>query len=91
MSQNLEMATRRYCEEQRLPLANVLWNPTHHTYLQLGLDSVPNLIVVDHSGVVQKVWSGQLSPQRWRELAEYTGVPYQAVISEGTSASKLPH
>jgi hypothetical protein len=82
VSRNLEKATRQYCEEQRLPLANVFWDPSHRTYLQLGLESVPNIMAVDYGGVVRKIWAGVLDSQTWKEIAEYTNVPYQSILDE---------
>jgi hypothetical protein len=91
ISQNLEMATRRYCGEQHLPLGDVLWNPSHWTYNQLGLGAVPNVIAVDYGGVVGRVWRGELDPRRWREIADYTGIPYQAVLTGSASATERAH
>ena len=82
VSRNSEQVTRQYCQEQHLPFDNVFSDPLHGTYLQLDLDTVPNVVALDSGGVVRRVWQGALSSQRWKEIAEYTGVPYEAILAE---------
>jgi hypothetical protein len=49
---------------------------THQSYRELALDAVPNMVVVDHDGAVQRTWSGGLNPERSKQMSEYFGVPY---------------
>jgi hypothetical protein len=69
-------STRRYCETNGIPLQNVFADATHQSYRELALDAVPNMVVVDHDGAVQRTWSGGLNPERSKQMSEYFGVPY---------------
>lgn len=88
VSRNLEDVTRQFSEEQHLPIENVVWDPSHRTYLQLGLETVPSVIAVDGTGTVQKVWIGTLRSAAWKEIADYTGVPYGAIADDGTMGTQ---
>src|SRR5487761_2198684 len=42
--------TRSYCEQNGVPLENVVAEPLHRTFKQLGLESLPHTAVVSASG-----------------------------------------
>jgi len=67
--------TKRYFREVSLPPSKVIADPLHGTYLQLGLQTVPHMIVVGRGGVVEKVWRGRLTAAQWIEVADYFRVP----------------
>jgi hypothetical protein len=64
----------RPCVQTGIPLSEVIAEPTVRTYLQLGLVSVPGTIAVGADGIVQKVWSGELHADGWRQLSMYFGL-----------------
>jgi peroxiredoxin len=66
--------TRPYCMRTGIPLSEAIAEPTVRTYLQLGLVSVPGTIVIGADGIVQKVWSGELHSDGWRQLSKYFGL-----------------
>lgn len=76
-------ATRRYCAANSLSMANAVADPTMATYSMLTLYAVPNTIVTDAGGVVQKSWSGRLGPEKCREISQFIGVPYKTFMAEG--------
>jgi hypothetical protein len=88
VSSSVERVTRQYCEEQHLQLDHVVWDPTYSTYRQLGLDAVPNIISVNSSGIVQRVWRGKLDALGWKDVAQHTGVSYQSIIGESAALTQ---
>lgn len=65
--------TQEYCLEHGIPLMDVLADPPFHTYAQLGLARVPNTVLVDASGAVEKVWAGRLDQAGWDAMFAYFG------------------
>jgi len=65
--------TRGYCLMHGIPLSDTLADPPYRTYLQLGLARVPNTVLVDASGMVEKVWPGRLDQGGWDALFAYFG------------------
>jgi peroxiredoxin len=52
--------TKEYCLKRGILLSDVLADPPYRTYTQLGLARVPNTVLVDATGTVEKVWPGRL-------------------------------
>ena len=65
--------TKEYCLKRGIPLSDVLADPPYRTYTQLGLARVPNTVLVDASGTVEKVWPGRLDQGGWDALFAYFG------------------
>ena len=65
--------TKEYCLKHAIPLSGVLADPPYRTYAQLGLARVPNTVLVDASGMVEKVWAGRLDQPGWDALFAYFG------------------
>ena len=74
--------TRDYCLKQGIPLADVVADPPHRTYLQLGLARVPNTLFVGAEGTVEMVWAGRLDQPSWNTISAYFGGG-----TKGTSAA----
>ena len=66
--------TQEYCNQQGIPAEDAIAEPTVRTYLKFGLVSVPTTIAIGADGVVEKVWSGELHADGWRELSAYFGM-----------------
>jgi peroxiredoxin len=66
--------TRDYCLKHSVPLQNVRADPTHRTYLQLGLARVPNTILLGTGGQIQRVWAGRLDSAGWNAVRAYLSV-----------------
>lgn len=83
--------TKEYCLERGIPLSDVLADPPHRTYAQLGLARVPNTVLVDAGGTVEKVWPGRLDEGDWDTLFAYFGErqekasPVQSAVGSITS------
>lgn len=83
--------TREYCLKRGIPLSDVLADPPYRTYKQLGLARVPNTVLVDASGTVEKVWPGRLDEGGWDTLFAYFGErqekasPVQSAVGSITS------
>jgi hypothetical protein len=60
-----------YSRQHQIPLSDVFADPPYRTYLQLGLNRVPNTIEVTPGGVMQKVWPGQMADAQWKEVFNY--------------------
>lgn len=93
--------TKEYCLKRRIPLSDVLADPPYRTYTQLGLTRVPNTVLVDASGTVEKVWPGRLDQDAWDTLFDYFGErqekdsPAQSVVGAittgcGNDSSGIP-
>lgn len=65
--------TKEYCLKHGIPLSDVLADPPYRTHAQLGLARVPNTVLVDASGTVEKVWPGRLDQAGWDTLFAYFG------------------
>lgn len=75
--------TREYCERIGLPARSVVADPPYHTFQQLGLQFVPLTVIVGPGGVVERRWTGVLSPSEAKQiLALLPGqsTPYEADI-----------
>jgi peroxiredoxin len=66
--------TKDYCDDHDIPPIETFADPTYRTYLGFDLWEVPNTLVVDGRGTVEKVFGGELQPARRRELFSYLGV-----------------
>jgi len=69
--------TRDYCEDSGIPLAETLADPPYRTYSMLDLKVVPNTVVVNSQGVVEKIWAGELTPRGWKDIFQYLQIPTQ--------------
>lgn len=67
-------ATRAYCENNDVPISDVLADPTHNTYVQLGLQKVPHVIAIRPDGIVDRVWRGRLDRAQMESMGAYFGV-----------------
>jgi peroxiredoxin len=65
--------TRDYCMKHGIRLSEVLADPPHRTYVQLGLARVPNTMLVGADGRVEKVWAGRLDQAGWKAMFAYFG------------------
>jgi peroxiredoxin len=65
--------TRDYCLKHGIPLSDVLADPPHRTFAQLGLARVPNTLLVGAEGRVEKVWAGRLDQAGWNTIFAYFG------------------
>lgn len=65
--------TRDYCTKHGIPLSDTLADPPYRTYVQLGLARVPNTVLVDASGTVEKIWPGRLDQAGWNTMFAYFG------------------
>lgn len=65
--------TKEYCLKRGIPISDVLADPPYRTYTQLGLARVPNTVLMDASGTVEKVWPGRLDQAGWETLFAYFG------------------
>jgi peroxiredoxin len=63
--------TRDYCEDSSIPLQETFADPTYRTYMMLDLKMVPNTMVVDEKGVVEKLWPGELDSAGWKDVVSY--------------------
>lgn len=57
-------STLQYATESGIELGDVLADPLHDTYQSLGLESTPQVAVLDKHGTIQGVWQGK---QPWSE------------------------
>lgn len=77
--------TADYCRAQGIPFSEVVAEPPESTYSQLGLRSVPKMILVGPGGVVQMVWSGQLDDAQWKNVFSFLKVPGFALFGSRPS------
>lgn len=63
--------TKDYCEDSDIPVAETLADPTYRTYTMLDLRMVPNTVVIDSRGLVEKVWPGELDAAGWKDVFSY--------------------
>lgn len=67
--------TKDYCLKHGIRLSDTLADPSHRTFVQLGLARVPNTMLVKADGTVEKVWPGRLDQAGWNTMFAYFGVP----------------
>ena len=67
--------TKDYCLKHGIRLSDTLADPSHGTFVQLGLARVPNTMLVRANGTVEKVWAGRLDQAGWNTMFAYFGVP----------------
>lgn len=72
--------TTDYCKAQGIPYKDVVAEPPMKTYDQLGLRVVPRTIVIGSGGVVEKVWSGQLDANQWKEVFSFLNLSWNATL-----------
>ncbi len=73
VSRDSVAVTRMYLEKERIPFSYVLAEPTHSTYVQLGLESVPHVLAIRPDGTVDRIWRGRLEGENLKSLAAYAG------------------
>jgi peroxiredoxin len=67
--------TKDYCEDSGIPFEETFADPTHRTYVLLDLRIVPNTVVVDEKGIVEKIWPGELDATGWKNVFSYLHMP----------------
>jgi len=67
--------TKDYCEDFDIPIAEAFAEPTYRTYLVMDLKEVPNTVVVDEKGIVERVWRGELGSAGWEQIFDYLHIP----------------
>ena len=65
--------TKDYCLKHGIHLSDTLADPSHRTFVQLGLARVPNTMLVRADGMVEKVWPGRLDQAGWNAMFAYFG------------------
>src|SRR6267142_3149819 len=65
--------TRDYCVKHGIPLSDVLADPPYRTFAQLGLTRVPNTLLVEPDGRVEKVWAGRPDQVGWDTMFAFFG------------------
>lgn len=65
--------TRQYCEHNNIPVEDVLADPDHRTYNELGMEKVPHMFVVTSTGIIDKVWGGRLDRPLTKDIFSYFG------------------
>ncbi len=74
--------TREYCSEENIS-DRVLSEFPLRTYNLLGLRGVPQTVVTDSQGKIEKVWVGQLDDKGWADVASYFS-SQQQIASQGS-------
>lgn len=72
--------TRDYCVKHGIPLPETLADPPYRTFVQLGLARVPNTLLVEETGRVEKVWPGRLDQAGWDTVFAYFGERQEAAL-----------
>jgi peroxiredoxin len=75
--------TKDYADEADIPVAETYADPTFQTYRLLDLRVVPNTVVINNKGVVEKVWPGELDAAAWQDVFRYLQVPSSGEKSPG--------
>jgi peroxiredoxin len=70
VSRDAQDLTLEYCKAHDIDPSDVIADPTHRTYDQLALAVVPFTVVVDSTGTVKQVWTGELG-QSWHSVFAY--------------------
>lgn len=71
VSRDSVASTKEYCEDTHIPASDVLADPPHLTYVQLGLHAVPTTVWVGADGVVERVWPGNLTPSAVQDIQQH--------------------
>lgn len=71
ISRDSIQTTRDYCIAHQIPCSLVLADPPYRTYAELGLDAVPQTLVVTDKGLVDRVWIGTLNATALTEMSAY--------------------
>lgn len=71
LSRDTVEITKEYCVKHGIRLSDTLADPPYRTYLQLGLARVPNTVLVNADGTVEKVWPGRLDQASWNSVFAY--------------------
>lgn len=74
VSRDSVLVTRKYCQKENIPASGVLADPTHGTFLQLGLQKVPHIIALRSDGTIDRVWLGRLDTATLTDILSYSGV-----------------
>jgi peroxiredoxin len=74
--------TREYCSQQNIS-DQVLSEFPLRTYNLLGLRGVPQTVVTDSDGTIEKVWVGQLDNKGWSDVASYFS-SQQQIVRQGS-------
>lgn len=75
--------TNEYCRRVQIPVSNVVADPPNSTFKQLGLQAVPDTIVVGPGGMVEKVWTGAVDSDKSATVFGYFGISYDSARSTG--------
>lgn len=67
--------TKHYCEQVGISTSDVFAEPPNGTFHELGLEVVPNTVVIGPGGTIEKVWTGALNRANTSQLFDYFGVP----------------
>ena len=71
LSRDSIQTTREYCTAHQIPSSLVLADPPYRTYAELGLDAVPQTVVITDTGTVDRVWIGSLTTKTLEEMSAY--------------------
>jgi hypothetical protein len=82
--------TREYCLKHGIPLSETLADPPFRTYIELGLATVPNTLLIGARGTVEKAWVGRLDPTSWSTLFAYFGERQDAASGALGEVGALP-
>ncbi len=83
VSRDSTEVTKEYCERHGIRPSDVLADPPHGTYVRLGLARVPNTMLVEADGTVEKVWAGRLNQAGWHSIFAYFGERKEAASPTG--------
>lgn len=81
--------TKDYCLKHGMAFTDVLAEPSHGTWVQLGLARVPNTLLIGNGGKVEKVWAGRLDQPAWDIVFAYFG-EHQQTASSAPGAVAAP-
>jgi hypothetical protein len=66
--------TKDYCAQSDIPIEETFADPTFRTHQVLDLEMVPNTLVIDSAGFIQRVWRGELTVVQWQDVSDYLHV-----------------
>ena len=81
ISRDSVQMTKEYCEDADIPSQETLAEPTYQTFTLLDLRVVPNTVVADSEGRVERVWPGELDATGWKDLFTFLHMPPEAIPS----------
>jgi peroxiredoxin len=90
LSRDSVESTRDYCEKAGIVPSDVFADPPNRTYIQLGLQVVPNTIVVGPGGIVEKVWTGPLDESKAEQVLAFLGMHDPAQMEAEPATKPTP-